>query len=167
MSEQQKHFVISRVFDAPRDVVWKMHTEAAHLKHWWGPKGFKLTHCQIDLRPGGLFHYRLEMPDGGEMWGKWVFREITPPERLVFINSFSDAKGGTSRHSMKEVWPLEIVSTVTLAEESGKTRVTVDWIPQNASASERKAFDEMHDSMRQGFTGTFDKLAAYLAQAKG
>jgi uncharacterized protein YndB with AHSA1/START domain len=164
MSAQDKHFVISRVFDAPRDIVWRAHTQREHLKHWWGPKGFTVTHCKIDLRPGGLFHYCLAMPNGDEMWGKWVFREIAPPEKLVFISSFSDAAGGTSRHIMKEVWPLEILSTLSFAEEGGKTRVTVDWVPHNASAEEREAFDEFHHSMRGGWTGTFEQLEAYLAK---
>ena len=104
------------------------------------------------------------MPNGDEMWGKWVFREIAAPGKLVFLSSFSDAKGGTCRHSMKEVWPLEILSTLTFTEEDGKTRVTVDWIPENASAEERKAFDEFHHSMRGGWTGTFEQLEAYLAK---
>ena len=71
-----KPFIISRVFDAPRDVVWKAHTECAHLKHWWGPKGFAMTHCEIDLRPGGFFHYGLMSPDGQAIWGKFLFREV-------------------------------------------------------------------------------------------
>lgn len=167
MKAQDKHFVISRVFDAPRDIVWKAHTEAKHLKHWWGPKGFTVTHAQVDLRPGGLFHYCLQMPDGSEMWGKWVFREIVPPEKLVVIASFSDKDGGTTHHPMSPTWPLEMLSAMTLTEEGNRTRVTIDWIPQNASEIERKTFAEGHDSMRQGFTGTFDQLAAYLAKIQG
>lgn len=160
----QPHFVISRVFDAPRDIVWKVHTEARHLKNWWGPKGFKVKHCEIDLTPGGLFHFCLTMPNGDEMWGKWVFREIAAPERLVYLSSFSDAKAGTCRHIMKEVWPLEILATLTFVAEGSKTRVTVDWIPHNASAEENKEFDEFHHSMHGGWTGTFENLEAYLAK---
>jgi uncharacterized protein YndB with AHSA1/START domain len=167
METLDKHFVISRVFDAPRDLVWKLHTEAEHLKHWWGPKGFEVTHAQVDLRPGGLFHYCLRMPDGGDVWGKWVFQEITPPERLVVITSFSDKDGGTGRHPMSPTWPLEMHSVMTFAEEGGRTRVTIDWIPQNATEIERKTFAESHDSMRGGFTGTFERLAAYLARIRG
>lgn len=164
MEALDKHFVISRVFDAPRDVVWKVHTEAEHLKHWWGPKGFKVTHASVDLRPGGLFHYCLQMPDGSDMWAKWVFKEIVPPQQLILLSSFSDPEGGTCRHRMKEVWPLEILATLTFTEEGSRTRVTVDWIPHNASAEERKAFDEFHHSMRGGWTGTFERLEAYLAK---
>lgn len=159
-----KHFVISRVFDAPRELVWKAHTEAEHLKHWWGPKGFQVKHCKIDLKPGGLFHFSLAMPNGDEMWGKWVFREIVAPERLVYLSSFSDAKAGTCHHIMQAVWPLEILATVTFAAEGNKTRVTVDWIPHNASAEENQAFDDLQHSMRSGWTGTFENLEAYLAK---
>jgi uncharacterized protein YndB with AHSA1/START domain len=83
-------FIISRVFDAPRDKVWRAWTEVEHLKQWWGPKGFSVTHCKLDLRPGGLMHYCLRTPNGQEMWGRWAILEVAKPERLVWINSFSD-----------------------------------------------------------------------------
>src|ERR1041385_1556257 len=75
-----KEFVISRVFDAPRDLVWKAFTECEHLMHWWGPKGFKMVSCKMDFRPGGIFHYCLESPDGQKMWGKFIYREIKAPD---------------------------------------------------------------------------------------
>src|SRR2546426_146985 len=93
-----REFVITRVFDAPRELVWKAYTEAAHLQHWWGPKGFKMRSCKVDLRPGGVFHYGMEAPDGSVMWGKWVFREIVAPERLTIVVSFSNEEGGVTRH---------------------------------------------------------------------
>src|SRR4051794_25044239 len=88
-----REFVVTRVFDAPRDLVFKAWTEPERLKHWWGPKGFTLFACEIDPRPGGDFHYGMRSPDGRAMWGKWVFREVVPPERLVFLASFSDEQG--------------------------------------------------------------------------
>ena len=91
-------FVISRVFDAPRDLVWRCFTEPEHMKQWWGPKGFTVLASKMDLRVGGTYHYGMKAPDGGTMWGKFVYREIVPQERLVFINSFSDEKGGITRH---------------------------------------------------------------------
>ena len=74
MSEA-KPFVISRTFDAPRDKVWKAWTERERLKQWFGPKGFTMPTCTLDLKPGGIFHYCLTTPQGQEIWGKWVFRE--------------------------------------------------------------------------------------------
>jgi uncharacterized protein YndB with AHSA1/START domain len=157
-------FTITRVVDAPRDKVWRAWTEVEHLKQWWGPKGFAVTHCRVDLRPGGLMHYCLRMPDGGEMWGKFVYREIVKPERLVWINSFSDEDGGTTVHPMSPDWPREMHTKVTFEDLGGKTRVTVQWTPVDASAEiERKTFEQGRDSMKQGWSGTFEQLESYLS----
>lgn len=159
-------FVISRVFDAPRDRVWKSWTEAERLKQWWGPKGFVVTHCKIDLRPGGIMHYCLRMPDGGEMWGRFVYREIVKPERLVWVNSFSDKDGGVTVHPMSPTWPREMLSTATFEEQGGKTKLTVQWIPLDTSTDlERKTFEDGRESMKMGWTGTMDQFAEYLAKA--
>src|ERR1700735_1129661 len=90
-SSDSREFVISRVFDAPRELGWKALTEPAHLNQWWGPKGFTTRVESLDLRPGGVFRYSQQMPDGKKMWGKWVYREVVAPERLVTIVSFTDA----------------------------------------------------------------------------
>ena len=157
-------FTITRVVDAPRDKIWKVWTEVEHLRHWWGPKGFAVTHCTVDLRPGGIMHYCLRMSDGGEMWGKFVFREIAKPERLVWINSFSDKDGGTTVHPMMADWPREMLTTVSFEMLGDKTRITVQWVPVDDSTEiERKTFDEGRDSMKQGWTGTFEQLESYLS----
>lgn len=165
-SASDKDFVISRVYDAPRDLVWRACTEPERMRQWWGPKGFTVVASKMDLRPGGIYHYGLKAPDGSEMWGKFVFREVSPPQRLVFINSFSDAAGGITRHPMSPNWPLELLSVFTFDEEpGGKTRFTVRWSAHNASEDERKVFDTSHASMQQGWGGTLDQLAAYLPTA--
>ena len=147
--------------------MWKAWTEAERLKQWWGPKGFVVTQLKIDLRPGGSMHYCLRMPDGGEMWGKFVYKEIKAPERLVFMNSFSDPKGGLTHHPMSPSWPLEMVSTITFEAVGEKTKVTVNWIPAEASSDvERKTFDEGRASMKMGWGGTMEQFATYLAGAK-
>ena len=158
-------FVISRTFDAPRDLVWKAYTEVDRLKEWWGPKGFTMLECKIDLRPGGIFHYGMRAPDGNVMWGKWIFREIVAPERLVIVVAFSDEGGGVTRHPYAPDWPLETLSTTTLDEHGGKTTINMRWVALNATETERKTFNAAHDSMRMGCTGTFDQLAEYLAKA--
>jgi len=159
-----REFAITRSFDAPRAQIWKAWTDPDHMR-WWGPKGMTVPHCEMDLRPGGTYHYCLRTPDGHDMWGKWVFREITAPERLVFVNSFSDAEGGLTRHPLSPTWPLEMLSTLTLTEQAGQTTLTLQWIPENATEAERETFAAGHDSMRQGWTGTLDKLAEHLANA--
>jgi len=159
-------FVISRVLDAPRDRVWKVFTQVEHMKQWWGPKGFTVTHAKMDLRPGGTYHYALKSPDGATMWGKFVFREIAPPEKLVFMSSFSDEAGGVTRHPMAPTWPLLMLTTFSFEDLGDKTRFTVRWSPYNATEEERQAFETGRPSMTQGWTGTLDQLAAYLQKAK-
>jgi uncharacterized protein YndB with AHSA1/START domain len=164
-AEAAEGFVIARTFAAPRALVWKAWTESDRLARWWGPKDFAILSCTVDLRPGGVFHYHLRSPDGQDVWGRFVYREIVAPERLVFIVSFSDEKGGVTRHPWSATWPLHILSTVTFAEHDGKTTVTVRWVPHAATDTERETFDAGRESMRQGWTGTLDQLAAYLAKA--
>jgi uncharacterized protein YndB with AHSA1/START domain len=158
-------FVISRTFRAPLDRVWKAWTEPEQMAKWWGPKGFEADVKLLDLKPGGMFHYRLLSPQGQEMWGRMVFREIIPRERLVFINSFSDPDRGVTRHPMAPEWPLLMHTTISFAEADGKTTVTVEWEPYEASESECETFDKGRDSMQAGWTGTFEKLEAYLDKA--
>jgi uncharacterized protein YndB with AHSA1/START domain len=156
-------FVISRVFDAPRERVWKAWTDAAELKQWWGPRGFKVKSCKVDLRPGGAFLYGMTAPDGTDTWGKFVYREIVAPTKLVCIVSFSDAQGGVTRHPWSPGWPLYWHSTVEFEEQgTARTKVTVTWLPHEASDAERGTFEEGRDSMNQGWGGTLDQLAGHL-----
>jgi uncharacterized protein YndB with AHSA1/START domain len=158
-------FRISRDFDAPRDRVWQAWTEPERLKQWWGPRGFTTHTCTVDLRPGGFFHYGMRAPDGTEVWGRFLYREIVPPERMVVIVSFSDRELGVTRHPWSPQWPLQILSTMTLEALAGKkTRVSVEWVPYEATEEERRTFFEGRDSMQQGWTGTLDQLVAYLAK---
>jgi uncharacterized protein YndB with AHSA1/START domain len=162
-----EEFVISREFDAPRALVFKVWTRPEHLKHWFSPKGFTVLAAKMDLRPGGIYHYGMRAPDGKEMWGRWVFREIVAPERLVLVNCFSDEKGGITRHPFNAEWPLEMLSTFTFAEKGRGTLVTVRWAPLNATEAERKVFDAGRASMTQGWGGTLEQLEAYLAAQGG
>jgi uncharacterized protein YndB with AHSA1/START domain len=160
-------FVISRVFDAPRELVWKCFTDPERMKQWWGPKGVTVVHSKMDLRVGGTYHYAMKTPDGSVMWGRQVYREITPPERIVLINAFSDEAGGLTRHPLAPTWPIETFSVFTFEElPDGKTRFTVSWLPHNANAEEENTFDTSRDSMQKGWTGTMEQLEAYLAKAK-
>lgn len=165
-AEHADDFVISREFDAPRDLVFKAYTEPERLAQWWGPKGFKVKVANVDLRPGGMFHYGMVGPDGSEMWGKFIYREIVPPERLIFIVSFSDESGGTTRHPMAPTWPQEMLNIVTFTDHGDKTLITLRCSAYAASEEERATFKAGHRSMQGGFSGTFDQLAAYLAKAR-
>jgi uncharacterized protein YndB with AHSA1/START domain len=161
-------FVLSRVFDAPRDMVWKCFTDPEHMQHWWGPKGVTVVASKMDLRPGGTHHYGMKAPDGSVMWGRMVYREIVPPSKLVFVNSFSDEKGGLARHPMAPTWPLEMLSVFTFEEQpGGKTKFTLRWSPLNATAAEQQTFDAGHASMTGGWNGSLEQLEAYLAKIQG
>lgn len=158
-----RQLVLMRLLDAPRSVVWNAWTDAKALGAWWGPKGFKMKVVKLDLRSGGQFHYSMESPDGKLMWGKFVYGEFAAPERLEWVNCFSDEKGTITRNPWLATWPLQVSNQLTLYEMAGKTVLTLRGYPVNANAAEIKAFEEGRKSMEQGFAGTFAQLEEYLA----
>jgi uncharacterized protein YndB with AHSA1/START domain len=107
----------------------------------------------------------MNFPDGGVMWGKFTYREIIAPERLVFVDSFSDENENIIRAPFSENFPLQILNTLTFEEDGSQTRLTLRGAPLNATPEEQEFFASMHDSMQQGFGGTFDQLVEHLAQA--
>lgn len=161
--EPNVDFTVVRVFDAPRELVFKTMTESEHLRHWWGPKGCKLEVAKNEVRPGGVFHYCMRFAPGIEMWGKFVYREITPPERLVYVSGFADAQGNTIPNPMSPTWPREALNTVTLTEQDGKTMLTLHSTPVAANEIERATFLAGHASMQQGFGGMYEVYEQYLA----
>lgn len=163
----ERPFVISHLFNAPRERVWKAWTERDRLMQWFGPAGVTIPAARLDFRPGGYFHFCMRTPDGKEMWGKFVYREIRTPEKIVLVNSFSDEKGALTRHPLGATWPLEMLSTTTFTDEGEKTKLTIEWSPLNPTDDERKTFDSSHDGMRQGWSGTFGQLTGYLAKVDG
>jgi uncharacterized protein YndB with AHSA1/START domain len=166
MAVANQEFIITRTFDAPRDIVWKAWTDPKLFSQWFGPKGFTCVIKKQELQPGGIVHSYLKSPDGVEMWGKFVYREIKEPSKLVWVHSFSDEGGvNLTRHPFNPNWPLELLTTVIFEEQGDKTKVTLTWVPINASESERKVFEEGLSSMDQGWGGTFDQFAEFLAKA--
>ncbi len=159
---QTKPFTIIHTFDAPRDLVWNVWTDEKHLKNWFGPKGSTMLVAKIDFRPGGSFLYQSREADGSEEWGKWMFREINPPEKIVLVQSFSNATGEVTRHPMAPTWPREMLATTTLIEKNGKTELTLEWVPINANQEEIATFESADQGMKQGWNGTFEQLEDYL-----
>ncbi len=90
-------FEICRDFKAPRDKVWQAWSEVEQLQHWWGPQGCSLISRRFEFRPGGFFHYAMKFPDAATWWGRFNYREIVAPERIVWLNSFSNENGGIAR----------------------------------------------------------------------
>jgi len=156
-----REIVITRVFDAPRDLVFKAWTEPERVMRWWGPNGFTTPVCKIDLRPGGVFHNCMRSPEGRDFWSKGVYREIVEPERIVCTDFFSDAEGNLvqpTHYGMSPDWPAEALVTATFAEHDGKTKFTLRHAVGSAPASER-------DQCQAGWTESLDRLAGYLARA--
>lgn len=152
---------LTRVIDAPRDLVWSAFTQAEHLAQWWGPADCACRVIALDLRPGGVFHYGMQSPHG-ESFGKFVYREIEAPERIVFVLSFADAEGNVTRAPFSSTWPLELLCQTLFEDESGKTRLTLSNTPLNASDEERAAFKGELAGMAEGTNGSLDQLDKYL-----
>ena len=163
---EEEILTLSRTYNAPRDLVFKVWTECEHMSGWWGPKGWSLSYCKIDLRPGGLFHYCMRGPNGDEHWGRFVYHEIVVPERLVFINSFADAYGGLEKVPFMPDWPREVLAMVTFTEEDGKTTITFEAAPVNASDNERKIFIGGKEQFGSGWGSSLEKLEEYLPNAR-
>ena len=157
-------FAIARTFDATIHQVWNAFTRPEHLRHWWGPKGCSIDISQFDLRPGGKFVYSMTFPGGRVMWGRFVFRQIAAPHRLVWVNSFSDRDGGVTPNPYIPGWPLETLTTVEFAEKNGKTTLSLTATPINCTEEELNTFMGAAESMNKGFAGTFDQLADYLPE---
>ena len=161
----ERPFIISRTFSAPRDVMWKAWTEPERFKRWFGPKGSTVSDARMEVKVGGTAHCCIHAPDDREMWGRFIYQKIARPERLVYIQHFSNREGGITRHPMVPTWPLQMQTTVTFAEQKRKTTLTVRWLPLDSIDEECITFDSAHESMNLGWGGSFEQLADYLAHA--
>ena len=158
-------FVIRRRFEATRRRLWKAWSEADAMQAWWGPKGCSIKVITFEFRPGGFFHYTMRFSNGPQMWGRFLYRDITAPERITWLNSFSNAGCGITRAPFDASIPLEIRNEATFSDEAGGTLVTLRARPHGASESECQAFAAMFQSLEAGYGGTFDRLAQSLAEA--
>ena len=153
--------VIERLFDAPRELVWKAWTEPEHFMRWWGPRGYSAPACRIDLRLGGSYVYCMRSPEGQETWGTGVYREIVPLERIVCTDAFADENGNrvpASHYGMPGDWPDEMLVTVTFEDQDGGTKLTL----RHAGLPS----GEMIELTRVGWNESFDKLAAQFEKER-
>jgi uncharacterized protein YndB with AHSA1/START domain len=149
--------VVTRIFDAPRELVWKAWTDPERMKLWWGPKDYTSPAWKIDLRVGGRYHACMRSPEGQEIWITGVYREIDPPSRLVYTDSFADDKGNVvaaSQYGLGDDFPLEMLVTIVLEEHQGKTRMTLRHAGLPAGI--------MSEMTGSGWNELFDKLAEFL-----
>lgn len=157
-------FEIVRFIRQPLARVWKAWSEAEQLQHWWGPKGCTLEVGRFEFRPGGFCHYAMKFPEAPVMWGRFNYREIEAPRRLVWLNSFANEHCGIARAPFSDFCPLEILNSVTFTEQDGVTTVTLRAEPFGAVEQERVFFEELRPSMEQGYGGTFSQLVDYLTR---
>jgi uncharacterized protein YndB with AHSA1/START domain len=155
-------FTITRQFKQPLAVVWKAWSEPDQLKQWWGPQGCSVDVNRFEFQPGGFFHYTMNFPGVPKMWGRFNYREIAAPERIVWLNSFANEHCGIARAPFSEICPLEIQNTVAFTEQAGQTTVTLHAEPFGATEVERQYFEALKPSLEQGYGGTFEQLGDYL-----
>jgi uncharacterized protein YndB with AHSA1/START domain len=159
-------FVINRVFEVSRETMFEMWIDPAHLSRWLPPVGFSMRIIRAETHEGGSSFYVMTSDNGQiTMYGRIRYEEIAPPERIVSTQQFCDEHENVTRHPMAPDWPATIRRTVLFAEEGPeRTRVSVLWeAADEAGAAEIDTFRSMKPGMTQGWTGSFDKLEAYLA----
>jgi uncharacterized protein YndB with AHSA1/START domain len=142
----EREIVMTREVDAPRELVFDAWTNPEHVRQWMlGPSGWTMPVCEIDLRPGGAWHFVWRRADATEMEMRGEYREVTPPERLVSTESW----GGD--------WP-ETINTVTLSEEDGKTTITQTVLYPSQEARDAA----LETGMKDGVSQSFDRLAEHV-----
>ncbi len=143
---EERTLVLSRVFDAPRALVFKAWTQPEHLARWWGPRGFTLISFKADAKVGGSFRFGMRSPENTDHWAHGSYREVVPPERLVYTFAW-EHPDGKPKH--------ETIITLTFAEQGDKTKLTL-----KQTLFESVTSRDMHQS---GWSSTFDMLGEYLA----
>jgi|SRR6267142_254401 len=148
-----REIAATRLFDAPRELVWKAWTDPAHIAKWWGPNGFTTTTYSMELKPGGVWRYVMHGPDGRDYQNKVTYLEVVEPERLVYN------LGGD-----EDVEPVSHHVTVTFTDSGGKTRIDMRMV--FASAEARTHVIETHGAF-EGLKQHLGRLKEYLATAQG
>jgi uncharacterized protein YndB with AHSA1/START domain len=164
MNETER-MTVSRVFDAPRELVWKAWTNPEYVKQWWGPKGFTSPFCKIDFRVGGKFLYCMRTPDGQDCWNAGEYHEIVPYEKIVSSMYFSDEQGNRVEAEQLgiEHEAIEGAYDVALFEDLGNGQTKLTFIGNETMQN------AIQTGQLEGTKQILDKLAAVvdaLAHAK-
>jgi uncharacterized protein YndB with AHSA1/START domain len=146
-----REIVMTRVFDAPRDLVFEAHSSCDHLSNWWGPRRYEIASCEVDFRPGGTWRIKHRGPDGDEHVFSGEYREIVPPERIVWTFEYAGMPGHVS------------VETLTLEEHDGKTTLTATSVYD--TVEDRDGM--LESGMESGAAETMERLDEYLEVLKG
>jgi uncharacterized protein YndB with AHSA1/START domain len=141
-----REIVMTRVFDAPRDLVFEAHTSCEHMSNWWGPRKYDVASCDVDFRPGGAWRVVHKGPEGEIHGFRGEFREILRPERIVWTFEYEGMPGHVS------------VDTVTFQERDGKTTLVVTSVFDNLQDRDGM----LQSGMEEGAAETWDRLEEYL-----
>lgn len=164
---QMMDLVITRVFDAPRERVWRAYTEPEMIKRWWGPEHFTAPSIKVDLRVGGKYVYTMRGPAGTEwdkdMFSAGIFKEIVPNQKLVVTDYFSDKDGNKLKpadYGMDPSFPAEQTITILFEEvEKGATRLSIVY-PKPETEAQYQAI--LKSGMTEGWNSSLNKLAEAL-----
>ncbi|CAN5288023.1 hypothetical protein BH23BAC3_BH23BAC3_27090 [soil metagenome] len=151
---KDREIIFTRIFDAPRELVFETYTTCEHLMNWWGPRSWPLNYCTIDFRPGGSWHYCMKGPgEDDESWGIAFYKEIKEPEKIIYNDHFSDKDGNVN----SEMPTFDTL--ITFTSTGDKTKVTVD-----SKVGSKEEVDKLVEmGMIEGFTETWDRLEEHLA----
>ena len=157
---EAERMVVTRVFDAPRELVWKAWTDPKYVMQWWGPKGFTCPSCTMDFRVGGKFHICMKSPDGQEFWNGGEYHEIVPIEKIVSSMYFADSKGNkveAAEYGIEHT-AIEDAYDTTLFEDLGNGTTKLTFIGNESME------DAASSGQLEGWNQILDKIAAVIAE---
>lgn len=155
-------YVLERVFDAPREMVWRTWTEPELLARWYGPGAETIIH-KLDVRAGGVWLNEMKFGKGGQR-ERMDYIEVTPPEKLVWHHSMTDADWNVAGNPMMADWPKVLLTVVTMEEAGDKTKLTLTWTPHEASEAECACFAGAMAGLDKGWGSGMDLLAEILVE---
>jgi uncharacterized protein YndB with AHSA1/START domain len=163
MANSLNKFEIERSFPVSQKRLFEACTNVEEMKQWFAPEGMTVIRADMDFKTGGSYHYGMATADGHEMWGLVSYKEITPHSSVVYAQSFSDANRAITRHPMAPTWPAEMVTRFDFGDDAN-SKLRITWIYAGVEDAEAATFQAAHAGMTQGWTGSLDKLYAYLTK---
>lgn len=162
--EQKKELIMTRIFHASREQVWKAFTDSETVKQWWGPRTYTTPVARMDVRVGGSYLTGMLAPEGDAYWSTGSYLTVDPPQRLVMTDSFADEDGdivSATYYGMSADFPLKSVVTFAFDEDGDNTRMTMTYADIDTMPDEDLA------GMKQGWGESFDKLDDLFAKQAG
>ena len=158
-------YVLERVFDAPRELVWRTWTEPDLLARWYGPNVETIVH-RLDVKPGGLWLNEMKW-DGKSNYQRVEYTEVVPPERLVWLHATADADWTIAANPMMPDWPRVLLTTVTFEADGDRTNLRLTWVPHDATDAEIACFATALANLDKGWAAGMKLLADLLVELQG